>query len=156
MDISQVLNKTKFQFLSIFFHIVCFFYAVKKICSFDPLKIASDYSNISENLCLVRKFDKYSPTGCFFNSGFYDLALQLADLKVTETVFETLLKNQSNSTVIKAVTRILVKPFRSLLSPPAVIQSFFGIFEIGRTFFNTIQRRFFKYAKTLLVGQILL
>ena len=31
-----------------------------------------------------------------------------------------LLKNQSNRTIIKAVTRNLVKPVRSLLSPPAV------------------------------------
>ena len=29
-------------------------------------------------------------------------------------------KNQINRTIIKAVTHILVKPFRSLLSPPAV------------------------------------
>ena len=32
-------------------------------------------------------------------------------------------KNQSNRTIIIAITRILVKPFRSLLSPPTVIYS---------------------------------
>ena len=37
----------------------------------------------------------------------------------------------------------------------ALIQSFFGIFEIERTFFHSIHRRIFKYVKTLLIGQIL-
>ena len=48
--------------------------------------------------------------GCFFNSGFYALAL---------------------------------------------IQSFFGILQIGRTFFHSIHRQIFKNAKTLWIGQIL-
>ena len=39
---------------------VCFFYADKSIC-FYPLKIASDWSNISQILCLVRTFDKNTP-----------------------------------------------------------------------------------------------
>ena len=34
------------------------FYVDKNICSFDPLKISSDKSNISKILCLVRTFYK--------------------------------------------------------------------------------------------------
>ena len=37
----------------------------------------------------------------------------------------------------------------------ALIQSFFEIFEIGRTFFHSIYRRIFKNAKTLIIRQIL-
>ena len=54
------------------------------------------------------------------------MILQLADLKVTGTVLLKcvlqlyLLCDYSDFAIIKAVTRILVKPFRSLLSPPAV------------------------------------
>ena len=55
------IKQTKLYFSIIFFHNVCFFYAVKSICSFDPLRIASDYSNISENLWVVRKFYKNPP-----------------------------------------------------------------------------------------------
>ena len=58
----------------------------------------------------LRKVVHFAYIGCFFNSGFYDLAL---------------------------------------------IQSFLGILEIGRTFFHSTQRRIFKNAKTLLIGQIL-
>ena len=45
--------------------------------------------------------------------------------------------------------------FNSVIYDLALIQSFFGIFEIGRTFFDIIHRRIFKNAKTLLIGQIL-
>ena len=38
----------------------CFFYWVKSICSFDPLKIALDWSN-SQILRLERTFDKNTP-----------------------------------------------------------------------------------------------
>ena len=38
-----------------------FFLFSKSIYSFDPLKIGSDRSNISQILCLVRKFDKNTP-----------------------------------------------------------------------------------------------
>ena len=40
---------------------VCFFYADKNICSFDPLKIVSGQSNISQNLRIPRTFDKNTP-----------------------------------------------------------------------------------------------
>jgi hypothetical protein len=39
---------------------VCFYW-VKSFCSFDPLKIASDWSNISQFLRLVRIFDRNTP-----------------------------------------------------------------------------------------------
>ena len=45
--------------------------------------------------------------------------------------------------------------FNSAFYDLALIQSFFGTFEIGRTFFHSIHRRIFKNAKTLLIGQIL-
>ena len=45
--------------------------------------------------------------------------------------------------------------FNSVFYDLAIIQEFFGIFEIGRTFFHSIHRRIFKNAKTLLIGQIL-
>ena len=38
-----------------------FFYWVKSICSFDTLKIALDWSNISKILLLVRTFNKNTP-----------------------------------------------------------------------------------------------
>ena len=44
--------------------------------------------------------------------------------------------------------------FNSVFYDFALIQSFFGIFEIVRTFFHSIHRRIFKNAKTLLIGQI--
>ena len=54
----QVNIKKRFRFISI----QCvFFYWVKGICSFDPLKIASDWSNIYQILCLVKTFDKNTP-----------------------------------------------------------------------------------------------
>ena len=39
-----------------------FFYADQSICSFDPLKIVSGQSNISQNLRIPRTFDKNTPT----------------------------------------------------------------------------------------------
>jgi hypothetical protein len=45
--------------------------------------------------------------------------------------------------------------FNSVFYDLALIQSFFGIFEIVRTFFHSIHRRIFENAKTLLIGQIL-
>ena len=46
--------------LPIFIHYIqyVFFYGDKSICSFYPLKIVQDKSNLSQNLRLVRKFDK--------------------------------------------------------------------------------------------------
>ena len=38
-----------------------FFYGDRGTVSFDPLEIVSDYSNIYQNLCLVRTFDKNIP-----------------------------------------------------------------------------------------------
>ena len=38
-----------------------FFYVDRSICSFDKLKIVSDYSNLSQNLHLLRAFDKNTP-----------------------------------------------------------------------------------------------
>ena len=45
--------------------------------------------------------------------------------------------------------------FNSVFYDLALIQSFFVIFEIGRTFFHSIHRQIFKNSKTLLIGQIL-
>ena len=45
--------------------------------------------------------------------------------------------------------------FNSGIYDLALIQSFFGIFEIGRTFFHSIHERIFKNAKALLIGLIL-
>ena len=44
--------------------------------------------------------------------------------------------------------------FNSVFFYLALIQSFFGIFEIERTFFHSIHRRIFKNAKNLLIGQV--
>ena len=60
-------------------------------------------------------------------------------------------------------TRTPIAPFtlntgcflNSVIYDLALIQSFFGIFEIGMTFFHSIHRRILKNAKTLLIGQIL-
>ena len=41
--------------------IQCGFLWGQKFCSFDQLKIASDWSNISKILRLVRTFDKNTP-----------------------------------------------------------------------------------------------
>ena len=43
----------------------------------------------------------------------------------------------------------------SVIYDLALIQSFFGIFEIVRTFFHSVHRGIFKNAKILLIGQIL-
>ena len=45
--------------------------------------------------------------------------------------------------------------FNSVFYDLALIQSFFRIIEIVRTFFHSIHRRIFKNVKTLLIGQIL-
>ena len=53
------MRKIKFVYVKVSrTYSVFFFYWVKSICSFDPLKIASDWSNISQILCLDRTFDK--------------------------------------------------------------------------------------------------
>ena len=45
--------------------------------------------------------------------------------------------------------------FNSVFYDLALILSFFGIFEIVRTFFHSVHRRIFKDVKTLLIEQIL-
>ena len=45
--------------------------------------------------------------------------------------------------------------FNSVFNDLALIQLFFGIFAIGRTFFYSIHRRIFRNVKILLIGQIL-
>ena len=45
--------------------------------------------------------------------------------------------------------------YNSVFYELALILSFFGIFEIVRTFFHSIHRRIFKNTKTVLIGQIL-
>ena len=57
---------------------VCIFYEDKSICSFDPIKIASDQSNTSENPHMVRTFDKNTSRINWKNifESFYSCLLQ--------------------------------------------------------------------------------
>ena len=65
MDMMQLLltktrGKISYNVLSNLYT-VCFFHWVKSICSFDPLKIASYWSNISQILRFDTASDKSTP-----------------------------------------------------------------------------------------------
>ena len=96
-------------------------------------------------LALYLILSNYSTAYISFYLAIFISVYFLIDLKVkTMSYFQHILQ-----TIYLTYTTLSIGCF---IFDLALIQSLFGIFEIGRTFFHSIHRRIFK--KTLLIGHI--
>jgi hypothetical protein len=102
---------------------------------------------------MLISFFKHFYTTLFYNDNiFYIRYSRSAKIQLIKNNF---LNRLIKRLILRAYHQATGCFFNSVFYDLALIQSFFGIFEIWRTFFHSIHRRIFKNAKTLLIVQIL-